>query len=106
MKLTDAEIRTLWRNKAHTPHNMLKCLADLNACDYMTMRDKCAALGLISADEYPRKKGKRGTGLWDQEELDKLTSLRESGLKYREIGIRMGRSESGVRQMLKKIGMV
>lgn len=105
--LTDREIKTLWRNKAYSSQKMLQCLADLNGGDYNAVRDKCVSLGLVSADECPKKKkGIRGTGLWDDEELEKLVAFQKSGMKYKEIAYRLGRSESGVRHMIKQIGMV
>lgn len=104
MKLTDSEIKRIWRNRAHDTNKMLKCLSELNACSVDAVREKCVSLGLISESEQKEKNDRPSwMGGWEEEELDNLVSFRQAGMKFTEIASRMGRSESGVRHTYKMI---
>lgn len=104
LRLSDSEIKRIWRNRAHDTKKMLKCLSELNACSVDTIKEKCVSLGLIAESDLEEKNGrKEWMGRWETKELDKLVTLRESGMKFTEIANRMGKSESGVRHMYRTI---
>ncbi len=58
MRMSDKEIKQLWKNRGLSERRMIQCIADLNACRFSDMRDKCEDLGLIKKGQYlPAKAG-------------------------------------------------
>lgn len=104
MGLSDNEILRLWRNRAHQKKKMIQLLAELNACSYNDMYDRCAGLGLISEKDGVWKKSE-SIGRWDIEKVREIEALRQSGMTYVDIARRVGKSPSGVRRMLLKMGI-
>lgn len=99
--MTDEEIRRLWKNRAKSPVNTIRILADLNAVPCCVVRKKLEDLRLIEPGAYPLHGQKAVTSIpWTDEEHTTLISLRNDGASVRDIAAALHRSRASVEQKI------
>ena len=103
MKLTDNEIRTIWRNKAYDSRKQCKVLAELENCTYTEMFDRLQLLGLVEEQDAPVKLVHHGKA-WGSQETAELIRMHNKGMSYKEIGDILGRTKDSVAQRLYAVG--
>lgn len=103
MKLTDAEIKTIWRNKAYDSRKQVKVLSELENCSYTEMFDRLQILGLVEEQDAPVKLVHHGKA-WGSEETAELVRMHKKGMSYQEIGDILGRTRDSVAQRLYAVG--
>lgn len=98
IRMSDSEIIYRWNNKALTDYQMVKCLAELNACERGVMADKLERLGLISSSELKRAKRSVRFNCTDfsDRETAILIDMKSRGFSYRDISMKLHRSVSSI----------
>lgn len=87
MNYTDEELIELYK-EAKDKNKQIGILADLKCCDVKEILEMLQENGLISGVKKKSEKGK-----WTPERLGELQHFLDEGLRYKDIGERMGENE-------------
>lgn len=118
--MTDAEIKTMWRNRALKDKDMIVCLSQLDACEYHEMRDRIEKLGLIKKGQhvnfrynksiYAEKDykvsvhpGPLSDRHWSIDELREAMRMRDKGFTYVEIGKILERTPNACKNAMARL---
>ena len=104
IRMTDDEIRLLWRNRGLPDLQMVRCIAELNGCDVDMVLMKLDSLGIAKADDF--RNCRQGTS-FSEEEVSRLIAMTKKGLSIAAIAERLNRSKNSVHSkmhLLRKAG--
>lgn len=93
-RMTETEVKRLWRNRGVPPSEMIRIIAELNGCSYSMARDECESIGVIGEGEYVKRESKKSK--WKDEETEELVRLWHEGLSITEIAKRLNRAKGTV----------
>lgn len=109
LRMKDSEIIRRWKNRGLPDYAMVKCLAELNACDMHLILDKLKELGLFDEENTRECLSTTGFRHYSKREIKILIDMLEQGCHPEEIGKKLYRSrQSVVSQItrLKKKGVI
>jgi len=100
IRMTDDEIRTIWRNRALADKQMVTCMADLNGCCKEIMLTKLEELGLVDSSKFTHYRDERP---YSDEDIRRFKALLRMRCSVEVISQRLGRSKTSVTKKAREL---
>lgn len=96
IRMKDAEIKRRWKNRGLPDYAMVKCLAELNACDMRLILSKLIGLGLFAEEDAQECLSTTGFRQYSAREIRILLEMLKNGSSPEEIGKKLYRSRQSI----------